>query len=518
VTKTDRLGKARPEASRVAIATTSGIAARAGGELVEAGGNAVDAALAATLVTMSTEPGVCSLGCGGFITVWHPGERPVTIDGWVAAPSQRTDRELAWDELAMDYGGGMTTIVGPASVGIPGGVSALGEASRRFGRMPWNTLFEPAIAISRSGFPLPAACHSYLVYSAEPLFSRSPDGHRALHDAKGRLLRAGDTVRIPCLADTLERVARKGPDEFYSGDLGRTIAQHIEGRGGRLTHADLARYRPDVHDALLTTLGDWEIATTPPPAIGGAAFAAMLRLAETDRPRSERSRVANNAAAQHAVLSFRHDRLDCSDDVPRDVEELLRLADGQDFRSLLQSPSTVHTSATDSNGLACAVTMSSGYGSGETPDGTGVWLNNCLGELELNRSGVEFGPPGARLPSNMAPSTARHADGRVLAVGSPGADRITTALMQVMLNIMRDDMTVDQAVSYPRVHVERRDEIWQLAHESGADIRDIDMPTREFPNHSMFFGGVGAVMLDSEGTFAVAADPRRTGGVWQTPR
>ncbi len=502
-----------PRPNRVAVATTSGIAAEAGRLVAEAGGNAVDAALAAALVTINTEPGVCSLGCGGFVTVWSPGERPVTIDGWIAAPAERPASELQWDELFLEYGGGVTMIVGPASVGVPGGVAAIGKASRRFGRTPWNTLLAPSVDAVTRGFPLPAACHAYLEFSGEPLFSRTPDGHRAIHDAKGRLLGPGDIVRMPDLPGTLTRLAEKGPDEFYSGDIGHAIAQHVSSRGGRLDRTDMLGYEAIVRDALTTSIHGWEIGTAPVPSLGGAAVASMLRLAAENPCTDYRARATDHVAAQHAVLAYRRDRLDHSVDLPGDVQTLLELAEAGDFRALLESPSTVHTSAADSDGLACAVTMSSGYGSGEVPRGTGIWLNNCLGELELNVTGVAFGPAGARLPSNMSPTVARHADGRTMAIGSPGADRITTALMQVMLNVMRDHMRLPQAIAHPRVHVEHRDGGWQVAFEEGADTTDVSLPVRHFPPLSMFFGGVGAVLVSPDGDFEIAADPRRTGGV-----
>jgi gamma-glutamyltranspeptidase/glutathione hydrolase len=148
---------------------------------------------------------------------------------------------------------------------------------------------------------------------------------------------------------------------------------------------------------------------------------------------------------QRAALDFRKRRLDLADDVGAEAASLLDAARGGELLSQWASASTVHTSAVDENGIACAVTASSGYGSGEMPADTGLWLNNCLGELELNRRGLDAGPPGIRLPSNMAPSIARR-KGRVLAAGSPGADRITTALHQFLVNILQMEMSLSRAL------------------------------------------------------------------------
>ena len=160
-----------------------------------------------------------------------------------------------------------------------------------------------------------------------------------------------------------------------------------------------------------------------------------------------------------------------------------------------------------------AVTASSGYGSGEMPEHTGLWLNNCLGELELNRRGLDAGPPGARLPSNMAPSAARNGES-VLSMGSPGADRITTALLQFLINFAQLGLDLEDAVAHPRLHVELTDQSARIAVEAGLPVPDIDLPVKVYPEIGMYFGGVGAVLLKSDGEFQVAADPRREGGTF----
>ena len=144
------------------------------------------------------------------------------------------------------------------------------------------------------------------------------------------------------------------------------------------------------------------------------------------------------------------------------------------------------------------------------PAGTGLWLNNCLGELELNRHGLEAGPPGKRLPSNMAPGCAR-SPGKVLAFGSPGADRITTALHQFLVNFLQRDLDLDTAVALPRIHLKIDSETKDVAYEPGIDMPDLQCSTTCFDEISMYFGGVVAALNDNGG-FEVAADPRREGG------
>ena len=159
------------------------------------------------------------------------------------------------------------------------------------------------------------------------------------------------------------------------------------------------------------------------------------------------------------------------------------------------------------------MTASSGYGSGEMPGGTGLWLNNCLGEIELNRRGLDAGPPGSRLPSNMAPSVARR-EGAVLAVGSPGADRITTALQQFLINYLQLEMPLREAIAHPRVHIDTSGEETRLMAEPGLDLPEVDLPLTVFPEIVMYFGGVSAAVGDAVSGLDAASDPRREGGVF----
>ena len=184
------------------------------------------------------------------------------------------------------------------------------------------------------------------------------------------------------------------------------------------------------------------------------------------------------------------------------------------------SPSTAHVSVVDASGTACAVTSSYGYGSGATVPGTGLWLNNSLGERELNRAAPAA--PGTRLASNMAPTVGQRDDGAVLAVGSPGADRITTALLQVLASVAHGDSSLQAAVDRPRLHVHHLDPEGprvqdddgprvQVEAEEDLPLPDLDVPVRRHHPLSMYFGGVGAALRLPSGRLEAAADPRRAG-------
>jgi gamma-glutamyltranspeptidase/glutathione hydrolase len=500
--------------AQVAVATTSELAARAAVRLAAEGGNAVDAALSAVIVSMVCEPGIVAPGAAGFVTVAPADGGPaVTIDGNVEMPGrglppERFGRGVL--EVESGYGGGLTIVVGHGSVATPGAFAAYDEAHRRYGRAPWREVLAPAYEAARDGFPLGMSPAYYFTFVRDSVFGWHPDSRAALHHPDGRPLLEGDTVHVPHLADSLRLIAEEGAATLYTGALAEAISADMEAHEGLLTAADLAAYEPVVRPALTLRAGDWDLATNPPPAIGGTTLAAMLALMK-DRPAGPWTPddVSHLIAVQDAVLAHRLEHLDVTDDRIAAAERLLALVADGDLRALRTSPSTVNVSVVDSDGNACTVTSSAGYGSGVMTPGTGLWLNNCLGEPELNRRGLHALPPGERLPSNMAPTVGRHTDGSVLAIGSPGADRITTALLQVLCGFSYAGMSLESAIAAPRVHVSHMASGPLVHHEEDVALPQVDAPLRPHPPTSMFFGGVGAALRDVDGTLTAAGDPRR---------
>ncbi len=217
---------------------------------------------------------------------------------------------------------------------------------------------------------------------------------------------------------------------------------------------------------------------------------------------------------QRRVLAYRHKVHDLSTDLEEDGYALLELVERHGLAGLPTSSSTANVSAVDSDGTVCAITASSGYGSGATVPGTGMMLNNCLGEPELNRLGLHALTPGTRLASNMAPSVARSGAGAALAIGSPGADRITTALMQVLGRYCHHGDSLQQAIDAPRAHVRiLEDGSTRVDHEDdpaiAAAVSAMGLPAFVHDQISMFFGGVGAAARGADGDLVAAGDPRR---------
>lgn len=508
----------------VALAAPNDLSADAGARLAAEGGNAVDAAIGAALVATVTEPGICALAGGAYLTVRPASGQAETIDANVTMPGRGLDpgaRGRGTFAIHTDYGGGVEITIGHGSVAVPGTPAGLSLAHERHGRLPWQAVVEPAVEVTRQGFPLGAASTYYLTYVHEDLFGWHAPSHAAIHDASGQLIRTGGTVVIDDLADTLERLGSEGAASFYDGEIGARIVADVRANGGLLTAEDLAAYRPVVRSALETRFRDWTVATNPAPAIGGVTLTAMLRLLE-DVPRDGWSddELRRLVHVQDAVLSHRVEVLDRADDREQAAAALLASVETGELDLGRGSASTINISAVDGGGTACAVTASAGYGSGVMPPGTGLWLNNCLGEPELNRRGLHAWEPGERLPSNMAPTVAARPDGTVLAIGSPGADRITTAILQTLLAHINAGRPLAEAVAAPRVHVRHHADgrVREVGHEEDLELPPFDLPVRSYHRHAMFFGGVTAARRSADGQLEAAADPRRGGATRIGPK
>ena len=507
-------------AHRVAVAATGQQSLRAGLAVADAGGNAVDAALAAAFVALATEPGMVSFAGGCFVSVWPAGGTPSVVDGNVEMPG----RGLAPGrfgtgvrELRTSYGGGVTMHAGHGSVATPGIIPAFGLVHETWARLPWERLVTPAATAARVGYPLSHAAARYLAAVADSLFAADPEAHGLLTRSDGGVLAGGELAHNRALAEVLDDLAGAGPALFATGAVGQGLVAEMEAGGGLVTAEDLAAYAPEVRPAHELEVGDWTIATNPPPSVGGPMLAVML----TELARRPRWTWADVIDIQRTVLTYRSAVHDLSHDLDADGRDLLSAVGTHGLGALRGSPSTAHVSAVDDQGTACAITMSSGYGAGICIPGTGILLNNSLGETELNRRGLHAVPPGTRLASNMAPTTGRTRDGRVLAIGSPGADRITTALMLVLGQGCLRGADLQDAIDRPRLHLRVSDKGVTAEHERDADIAvavaESGLVGHEYPEPHMYFGGVGAAQRGADGRLLAAGDARREAAVGVSP-
>lgn len=507
---------------RVAVAAPGSEPVEAALSVAALGGNAVDAAAAAIITATVTEPGIVSPMGGAFVNVWRPGQDPVVVDGNVEMPGRgRPDESFGQGvrEVFVDFYGGMTVFAGHGSVATPGMFAALAEANRLWGAAPWRELVLPAAHFASNGYPLGRSAASYLT-QASPLFMADDQTRAFLEQGTGAPPVAGQIMTSPHLATSMEAIAA-GVETLYGGELAEVIEADMDAHAGLLTREDLASYRTVIRPALRTRLREWDIGVNPAPSIGGPVLTTMLRLLADRKLTAGATHALDVADIQRIVLGYRRRAIDHAHDLEQAGRELIGLLDElgpAGLQAVCSSPETIHVSVVDADGLACSITTSSGYGSGVTTPHTGLVLNNALGEPELNRRGLHALPPGTRLASNMAPTTARHDGGAALAIGSPGADRITTALFQVLGGVCLDNHPLQQAIDQPRLHIAIDDDGRErMEYEESTALREaalrIGLPTVVHPPMDMYFGGVGAAARHDDGRLDAAGDPRREAAV-----
>jgi gamma-glutamyltranspeptidase/glutathione hydrolase len=477
------------------VAAGHPLTAQAGARVLREGGNAVDAAVAAMLTSFVTEPLLTGLGAGGHMLVAGAGMQPALLDFFVQAPTRVGDgSEAELYGVDVSFGDAAQRFhIGPASCGVYGAPAGVYEAVRRWGTASLEELAAPAAQLARDGVVLNAG-QAYVAEILATLLTSTPES-AALWAPAGRLLREGELLVNPDLADALMRLAREGPDPFYSGDIAAAVCEWLRGRGGSLTLADLSGYRALEREPVRVVYRDREILTNPPPSAGGTLLAYSLALLNRGPgPPTLPGVLAAMAAAQ-------------SERTPEFVEGLGEEGFLERFLAS-RLGSTTHISVIDADGRACSTTCTNGEGSGVVVPGTGIHLNNVMGEEDLNPLGFHLHPAGRRMPSMMAPSIVLR-DGEVeLVLGSAGSNRIRSALLQTIIAVVDHGMEAQAAVDAPRIHYE--DGV--VFAEPGIELGELDDTERvvRFGARNLFFGGVQAA-LRREGTLSGAGDPRRGG-------
>jgi gamma-glutamyltranspeptidase/glutathione hydrolase len=509
-----------------AVAAGHRLTAEAGAAVLRQGGNAVDAAVCSVLTSFAAESPLTGLGAGGFMLV-HTADEDVLLDFFVEVPGREGTRgrgelvpiSVLFDETPQVFN------IGAASCGVPGTPAGLAEALRRFGSIPMSELVRPAIAHAREGVVVNTE-QAYIFNLLDPILTEFPET-RELYAPEGRMLREGETFRFPELADGLERFAAEGPEPFYRGDIAAAIAELVSERGGTLGAEDLEAYEPVVRKPVEARFRGRRVLTNPPPSSGGILVALSLELLERLGSAGADDVVAVMAEANRARTENFHAGLyDASYTErfldPKRLDELAaRVRDGEGAlaetsRAPGGSGSTTHITAVDGEGRCASVTCSNGTGSGMLVPGTGVHVNNMLGEEDLNPLGFHVLPAGRRMTSMMAPTLVLN-DGELEAgLGSGGSNRIRSAILQVILRLVADGLPAQQAVEAGRLHFEEG--VVQAepgAHEAGLErLERLGIPVARWRRRNLFFGGAHIVARDpSTGELRGGGDPRRGGAV-----
>jgi gamma-glutamyltranspeptidase / glutathione hydrolase len=509
-----------------AVAAGHPLTAASGARVLEEGGNAVDACVAAAFAAWVAESPLTGPGAGGFaLIVPASGKPPRLADFFVAAPGLGGATTSAAEMHAIDVGFGDSETtqvfrIGEPSCAVPGAAAGLEAVHRAYGRLPWRELLVPATELARSGLELSreqALLHAIL----DLILRHQPEGERLYSRADGSRLLPGDRLRLPDLADTLEQVAASGARVLYEGELAQAIVRTVAAGGGLITEEDLRRYRVIWRRPVrVPYLGD-EVISNPPPSSGGILIAyGLCLLARLD------AAPAGSAEAIRALVAVMHEQaavrgpafaagLHRGGLVRRLLSEAgieaglahLGSVEGAEFAP---AGGTTHVSVVDGDGNAVSLSSSTGSGSGVIVPGTAIQLNNMLGEYDL-----VGGPTGAgrRLTSMMAPTVVTR-DGRArLVVGSAGSVRLRGAIMQVVANVVAHGLGVAEAIDRPRVHVDGV----HLHCEGGFDPAELERLEQlgydvvRWRKRNLYFGGTNAVELLPGGRLAAAGDARRGG-------
>jgi gamma-glutamyltranspeptidase / glutathione hydrolase len=461
---------------QAAVAAGHPATTAAGVEILADGGTAADAAVAAALASCVAETVMTGLLGGGHAIYWDAASGTArNLDCFVAMPGLGGEaRDLELVHLQVPFGEELVHYaIGPASCAVPGLPAGLELLWRTYGRLPWARLVEPALRLARDGVDFPPA-HAACLAMLAPVMTMN-EGAR-IYSPEGRLLAAGDRLRQPGLARTLELVADEGARSVYEGTIGDELLALCVDRGGVVTRTDLSRFRAEWREPVAAPYLDGTLLTRGGLSGVPETAAALPRLAG----------VGATERVLELVDAFRSDVVETVGD-------------------------TTNLAVADDDGNICVLTSSLGLGSGDFLPGLDLHLNSMLGEADLLRGPLR---PGYRMDSMMAPSIYTEAGRPLLAAGAAGGTRLRTALLSVVAGILDEGLQPQEAVDRPRVHptpetVNAEPGVDEVAL---AELERTGVGVRRWPARHHYFGGVSLVS-----TRGPAADPRRSGSAERLP-
>ncbi len=524
------------------VVSTSPEATRVGLEILQAGGNAVDAAVAVGFALAVVHPQAGNIGGGGFMVIHgaDSGEE-TTIDYRETAPAG-AGRDMYLDENGEVVEGRST--IGHLAAGVPGSVAGMHLAWERYGKLPWARLVEPAVRLAEEGFEV-SYVFSRSLQSREKLLSRFAETKRVFLKG-GEFWQEGELFRQPELAWSLKLIAKDGPDAFYKGPIAAKIVESMQAGGGLITAEDLARYRVRERAPVRGTYRGYEIVSMGPPSSGGIILVEMLNMMErfplgnlgVDSSESLHLKVEVMRRAFADRAQFLGDP-DFSE-IPG--EGLVSKSYARDWVASIEpnwaslsrqvshgdplpyeSPDTTHYSVVDAEGNAVATTttINGSYGSGVTVEGAGFLLNNEMDDFSSkpgvpNAYGLIQGEanavgPGKRPLSAMTP-TLVFKDGKLyMVLGSPGGPTIINTVFQIILNVIDFGMDIQEAVDAPRIHHQWLPDY--LIAEQDALVRDVEIALLRKGHRvetRQSIGDAHCILIDPEtGIRLGAPDPRR---------
>ena len=488
--------------------------AEAAEEVLRNGGNAFDAVVAAQFSACVVEPVLASLGGGGYLLACPANRQPRIYDFFVQTPKDRHQDEPDFYPVVADFGDVTQEFhIGSGSVATPGMVKGAFAIYEDLCTLPLQELVDPAIRQADEGVSV-TPMQAYVFDIVSPIYRATTSAQQVFVGPSGELPREGELFRRPELAKTLEGLVCEGEPFFYQGEMAQRIAG-VCGSGGYVTQRDLEDYKVICREPLAFAYRSAMLRTNPPPSFGGILIAFALRLMEAGGISSFGSGSHLGLLTKIMTLTQKA-RLDAMSSGDLNNGNLLDAAYLSRYQQEVQgyfacSRGTTHISVADSKGNIASMSLSNGEGCGVMVPETGFMLNNMLGEEDINPGGFGRWQTDQRMASMMAP-TVLTIGNKQYALGSGGSNRIRSAILQVVSNLVDFKMDLEQAVASPRIHVEQG----ALNMEQGFSELDTQALEKEvdslvrWQGLNLFFGGVHAVEL-SDKTIRAYGDTRRGG-------
>jgi gamma-glutamyltranspeptidase/glutathione hydrolase len=483
-------------------------------EIMRAGGNAFDAVVAAGFASAVAEQTLTSIGGGGLLIGWSERHnQELFFDFFVNTPGLGRDNNFRphFFPVTVNFSGaGQDFNVGLGSVAVPGTLKGLLHIHDRLGYMDLKEVLAPAKELAREHILNEQQAHFLsLLY---PIMTLTPTGKK-LYEPNGVYLKAGDKTKNPDCADFIEQLAEDRGDSFYYGDIARSIDQEMRDGNGFLTAEDLAHYKVLERAPLKIPYRQYQLCTSPKPSMGGTLIGLSIGLLEklgTQKARwGESAHLLQTVALMQEVEKMKENGVTTPEELKNFLDDERNYKPSTENIRMF-SRGTTHVSISDRHGNCASMTCSNGEGSGYFAPGTGVMLNNMMGEDDLHPDGFHTSPPGLRVGSMMSPSLLME-NGRVkLVIGSGGSKRIRTSVSQVLSQIVDFKKSIEQAVFAPRLYWDG--EVVQV--EPGFNQQSIEelgrvVAVNVWDQQDVYFGGVHAVVPGEEGI----GDPRRGGSV-----
>lgn len=497
--------------------------AKAAELILEAGGNAFDAIVAAHYAACVAEPILASLGGGGFLLAHTHDGRDLIYDFFSQTPAQRRSiDDCDFYPIHADFGATQQEFhIGMGAVAVPGSVKGMFAIHHDLCNLPMQELVAPARELARNGVPL-NAFQAYILDIIKPILLATAEARSVYGNGQHRAGVKLETEHLHFgqMADVFDALVHEGDDLFYHGELAVEIDKLSRNLGGHLSLSDLSQYQVIKRKPLAIDYRQAKILTNPPPSSGGILIAFALKLLECVELSDQSRDSIDTVSILTQIMSLTNKaRLDTYINESAS-DAMLHILDAdylQQYKTEIHRRSeclrgTTHLSVIDLQGNLASMTVSNGEGCGHLIPDTGIMLNNMLGEEDLNPDGFHQWPLSHRMTSMMAPSAVFLPDGSQIAIGSGGSNRLRTAILQVLINLIDYRMPITDAVIYPRIHHEHS----VLNMEDGLPPDTVNALLHQqqdgkvWDKINLYFGGTHCVMRQGD-KLSGTGDPRRGG-------